>query len=107
MSPLGVMVFRLYRPTGFILLMAIIVWGYTATLPSAGTFAGIYGWIQWLPWALLLMATLQWVHATCRLWSWDARGADMCECGRLLGRERVGRWGPYRRCLMCLRNFPQ
>jgi len=91
MSPLGVMVFRLYRPTGFTLLMATIVWGYTATLPTAGTFAGIYGWIQWLPRALLLMAALHWVHATCCLWRWDARGVGMCECGGLLGRERVGR----------------
>jgi len=46
MSPLGVMVFRLYRPTGFTLLMAIIAWSYTATLPTAEIFAGIYGWIQ-------------------------------------------------------------
>lgn len=105
MSPLGMMVFRLYRPTGFTLLMAVIAWGYTATIPTTGTLAAIYGWLQWLPLALLLVATLQGLHASYRLWRWDSRGVDMCECGGLLGRERVGRWGPYRPCLMCLRNI--
>lgn len=91
MSPLSMMKFRLYRPTGLTLLTAIIAWGYTATLPTAGTFAAIFGWMQWLPLALLLVATLQGPHASYRLWRWDSRGVDMCECGGLLGRERVGR----------------
>lgn len=85
--------------------MAIIAWGYTATLPIAGTFAAIYSWIQWFPRALLFVATLQGLHATYRLWRWDLRGAKTCECGGLLGREKAGRWGPYRRCLMCLQNI--
>jgi len=105
MSPLGMMIFRLYRPTGFTLLMAITAWGYTATLPTAGPFAAIYGWLQRLPLMLLLVAILQGLQAAYRLWRWDSRGVDMCECGGLLGRERTGRWGSYRRCLMCLRNI--
>lgn len=104
MSPLSMMIFRLYRPTGFTLLMAIIAWGYTATLLTAGPFAAIYGWLQRLPLVLLLVAILQGLHATYRLWRWDSIGVDMCECGGLLGPERTGRWGSYRRCLMCLRN---
>lgn len=107
MSRLSMMVFRLYRATGLTLLMAILAWSYTATLPTAGTFTAIYGWMQWLPLALLLVATLQWLHATYRFWRWDWRGIDTCECGGLLGRERIGRWGPYRHCLMCLRNISQ
>ena len=107
MSSLNMMVFRLFLPTAFTLLMAIIAWGYISALPTAGTFAVIYGWAPWLPLVLLSVATLQGLHAAYRLWRWDAAEVDTCECGGLLGRERVGRWGPYRRCLMCRRNISQ
>jgi len=38
------------------------------TLPTAGTFAAIYDWMQRLPLALLLVATLRGLHASYRLW---------------------------------------
>ena len=107
MSPMGMMLFRLYRPTGFTLLVAIIAWRYTATLPSAGAFAAIYGWIEWLPLLPLLVAVSQWLHATYSLWRWDSGRDESCECGGLLGPEKTARWRPHRRCLMCLRNISQ
>jgi hypothetical protein len=37
-----------------------------------------------------------------RLWRWRLGKADDCfVCGCLLGQERNGRWGPYRKCLGC------
>lgn len=91
MPPLGTVLFRLYRPTGFTLLAVIVAWFYTPTPPTTGSFAAIYKWIQWLPLVLLLVATLQGVHATYRLWRWDSGEAETCECGGLLGRKKVGR----------------
>jgi hypothetical protein len=40
-----------------------------------------------------------------RLLLWQRGHADSCYvCGCLLGRERQGRWGAYRRCLGCSKN---
>lgn len=40
-----------------------------------------------------------------RLWRWTRGKGTVCYvCGCLLGREREGRHGPYRRCLGCGKN---
>lgn len=40
-----------------------------------------------------------------RIWRWKEGKSDACRnCGCLLGRERDGRWGPYRKCLACRAN---
>lgn len=40
-----------------------------------------------------------------RLLQWRRGHTDSCYvCGCLLGRERQGRWGAYRRCLGCSKN---
>lgn len=40
-----------------------------------------------------------------RLWRWArGKGAVCYVCGCLLGRERDGRYGPYRKCLGCGKN---
>jgi hypothetical protein len=40
-----------------------------------------------------------------RLWRWRLGKTNDCfVCGCLLGSERDGRWGPYRRCLGCGKN---
>lgn len=40
-----------------------------------------------------------------RLWRWRlGKTVDCIVCGCLLGNEREGRWGPYRKCLGCGKN---
>jgi hypothetical protein len=40
-----------------------------------------------------------------RLHQWQkGKGIDCFVCGCLLGRERSGRWGSYRKCMGCGRN---
>ena len=40
-----------------------------------------------------------------RLWRWgQGKGASCYVCECLLGRERDGRYGPYRKCLGCGKN---
>lgn len=40
-----------------------------------------------------------------RLWRWRLGKTDDCfVCGCLLGHEREGRWGLYRKCLGCGKN---
>jgi len=56
--------------------------------------------------ALLVLATAAaFGAATYRYWRWERGDSPDCmRCGGLLGRERSGRWGRYRKCLACGRN---
>jgi len=56
--------------------------------------------------AVLLLATAGAVMvAVIRYWRWERGDSiDCVRCGGLLGIERSGRWGPYRKCLACGRN---
>jgi len=42
--------------------------------------------------------------ASLRLMRWETRGALICNCGGLLGAERKGPIGRYRKCVACGRN---
>jgi hypothetical protein len=45
------------------------------------------------------------LYQALRLWRWrQGKGASCYVCGCLLGRERDGRYGPYRKCLGCPTN---
>jgi hypothetical protein len=45
------------------------------------------------------------IYYSIRVWRWEHGKGDSCfVCGCLLGRERSGRWGPYRKCLGCGKN---
>lgn len=62
-----------------------------------------------LPWQLVSTGaaiTLVFLaYQMIRLWRWERGKGDGCfVCGCLLGRERLGRWGPYRKCLGCGKN---
>lgn len=50
-------------------------------------------------------STVYYLIQLVRLWRWRKGFADSCYvCTCLLGRERQGRWGQYRRCLGCGKN---
>lgn len=45
------------------------------------------------------------LYQLARLWRWTRGKGVVCYvCGCLLGREREGRYGPYRKCLGCGKN---
>jgi hypothetical protein len=56
--------------------------------------------------ALLVLATAAAVAvAMYCYWRWERGDSPDCmRCGGLLGRERSGRWGRYRKCLACGQN---
>ncbi len=67
--------------------------------------AGIYAVARWGPALAIAASVILGFVATVRLWRWDqGRAPLVCECGGLLGRERPGRFGAYRKCLACSRN---
>ena len=56
------------------------------------------------PIALGLYAITYAAWTTYRLWQAEHGDGLLCQCGGLLGGERAGRYGRYRRCLHCGKN---
>lgn len=104
MTYLHRMAFRMYLPTLACLLLAFAsTWLLTDAAPS--TFAHPLGdALRWMPYALLALAALLGVIASVRLLSWETGDALICGCGGLLGGERRGRYGVYRKCGACGRH---
>lgn len=73
-------------------------------LASSQYFAAIAPLANWtvLATAAFVIGHFGWV--CCRLWRAEHGKGLLCECGGLLGRERDGRYGPYRKCLACSNN---
>ena len=52
-----------------------------------------------------VLALLVYAGRMLRYWRWTRGGAETCfVCSCLLGHERGGRFGPYRKCLGCGKN---
>lgn len=70
--------------------------------------AGIYAVASWAPALAIAASVILGLIATVRLWRWDqGRSRLVCDCGGLLGRERPGRIGAYRKCLACSRKVDE
>jgi len=92
-------------PTLFAVLVA---WPMSVVLALSAT-AGGQPVLPDLPWQLASIGAavtlVLWAYQMIRLWRWEHGKGDGCfVCGCLLGRERSGRWGPYRKCLGCGKN---
>lgn len=75
-------------------------------LQQSTLLADMYQTAQWLPVIGFCVGALWMLITSFRLWRWNrGESADVCECGGLLGRERDGRYGAYRKCLACSRNI--
>ena len=93
------MAFRLYWPALACLLLAFAsTWGHAAHSDPWGDV------LRWMPYALLAVAMLLAAVASLRLMRWETRGVLICNCGGLLGTERKGPLGRYRKCAACGRN---
>jgi len=98
------MAVRMYLPTMACLLGALgSTWALTKLGQSQYT-APLAASLAWMPYGLLALAGLLGIATSVRLWRWELGRALICGCGGLLGREREGRYGAYRKCMACGRN---
>jgi len=100
------MTLRVFAPAGAALLAAFVLMAAGWNLGTQPMLAGIAGtWDKVVGLAVLAAVGLA-AHGAVRLWRWK-RGStlDCPSCGGLLGSERDGRYGPYRRCLACDKNI--
>ncbi len=99
------MMVRMYAPALGALALGLLLMLPLGMLRESPVLAGVYAMARWLPALAIAVSVTLALVATLKLWRWDqGRSALVCECGGLLGRERDGRYGLYRKCLACRRN---
>lgn len=99
------MMARMYVPALGVLALGLLLMLPLGTLRESPVLAGVYAMVRWVPALAIAVSVTLGLVATLRFWRWDqGRSALVCECGGLLGRERRGRFGAYRKCLACNRN---
>lgn len=101
------MLFRLAAPAGVVLVFGLILAGSVSAFAEVPMLAG--GRFAQMGDAVALatacLALLVYVVQMHRYWRWTQDEGDVCfVCSCLLGRERDGRYGPYRKCLGCGKN---
>lgn len=96
------MVVKVYAPGSGMLVLSFLVTLPASMLQASPVLAGIGDLLHWASLACTAAAGLLLGLATYKLWRWDRGEAVLtCDCGGLLGGERDGRHGVYRRCLAC------
>ena len=98
------MAFRMYLPTLACLLLAFASTWVLSGRGQSAYLAPLGDALRWLPYGLLGIAVVLGIVASVRLMRWETGDALICGCGGLLGTERVGRFGVYRRCVGCGRS---
>jgi len=99
------MMVRMYMPALGALALGLLLMLPLGVLRESPFLAGVYAMARWLPALAIALSVALALVAALRLWRWDqGRSASVCECGGLLGRERLGGFGAYRKCLACNRN---
>jgi len=99
------MMARIYAPAVVALVVGLLLMLPLGMIRETPLLAGIYAVARWAPALAIAASVILGLIATVTLWRWDqGRSQLVCECGGLLGRERPGRFGAYRKCLACSRN---
>jgi len=76
-------------------------------LADSNLLAGLANSWRYAAFATLIASLCLVGYASFRLWRWSTGQARTCtNCDCLVGRERLGRYGAYRRCLGCGKNAP-
>ena len=101
------MAVRAYAPAALALAIAFALTWVIGGWQESRHLASYVSLARWAPLAALAFAFGHGSWTTFRIWRAERGDGLLCECGGLLGYERDGRYGPYRRCLACSRNIAQ
>lgn len=89
-------------PSMLLLVLAWLADVELSRLGSLPSFANFMDAFDWIPPVLVVAALLWLAWAAIRLARWElGKGPDCHRCGGLLGRDRRGLYGDYRKCLGC------
>lgn len=103
------MFLRLSAPAMLVSVMSVVFAFAVETFSQAPVALGGKPLFPWAGDTIALggcaVAMVIWAFQLLRYWRWTRSAGDLCYvCSCLLGREREGRFGPYRKCLGCGKN---
>jgi hypothetical protein len=100
------MYIKAFVPTALLLVATVTVTWLVSGLRDNPNFSSLFELARWIPFSGFAATLLLGAFTSYRLWRWGQGYALTCECGGLLGRERLGirGRGDYRHCLACGRN---
>lgn len=103
----NLMVARAYLPAAFALVVALVASVMLVRFQQSPLLTGLALGFRWVPWLAFVAALGLGTWATVRLWRAEFGLGMLCACGGLLGHERNGRYGAYRKCMGCSKNIAQ
>lgn len=96
---------RLIAPGLLLMFGALIAQVIANRFATTPLLAGVQQGVQLLSLGMMAVGSIWMLYGGWRMWRWGSGAVSTeCQCGGLLGRERSGRYGAYRRCLACSRN---
>lgn len=96
---------RMIAPGVMLMIGALVTQVIANRFGATPLLVGMQKPMLWVSMGLMAAGSIGVFWAGWRMWRWESGAASMvCQCGGLLGRERSGRYGWYRRCLACSRN---
>lgn len=98
------MMVRVYAPAAGLLAMALMLVVVASRIRQSPFLSAFDSALQWATGATLLASFAAAVVGSVALWRWEQGRTHVCACGGMLGFEREGRWGPFKRCLACGRT---
>ncbi len=99
------MMARMYAPALGALALGLLLMLPLGMIRESQLLSEIYAVARLAPALAIVASVIFGLIATVRLWRCDQGSSPLvCECGGLLGRERPGLFGAYRKCLACSRN---
>ncbi|UJB19203.1 MULTISPECIES: hypothetical protein [Lysobacter] len=98
------MTFRIFVPGVFLILSSLLSLWLIDSFQSNPFSAALLNAFRFAPLLLFGAGALSIFYAIYLLWQWELGKGTLCECGGILGMERSGRWGDYRKCMACRRN---
>jgi hypothetical protein len=105
MDKITLMTVKLFAPAGTMFLGSVVLMLVGWNMATHPLLPGLLIVWERLIGLVTLVGLGLWVYGAVRLWQWhQGRSFDCPNCGGLLGSEREGRHGSYRRCLACEKN---
>lgn len=101
---LNAMIARTYAPSAGLALLAGVLWILSARVAEQPILSAFASVLRLASTGMMAGAIFAGVAGLIALLRWDRGQTYVCTCGGMLGFERDGRWGVFKRCLACGRN---
>lgn len=96
---------KAYFPALYVAGVSLVAWIITGAIADNPLLQSLAPIVDAVPLVGLAIASIMGAVSSYQLWRWESgHGLNCSSCGGMLGRERDGRHGAYRKCVGCGKN---